>query len=134
MKNKHLQKLINKLVEASFKDGKIIESQITKSIKALKSLPSYLAIEALSEYLKGLKRVERQHTMYIETVIPLSSVQLKKIKKIVEKKVKVTKVVTSINPDILGGFKLKVGDEVWDETLRGKIMQVKEAIRGEVRN
>lgn len=127
-KSKLLQKTITKLVQVSFKDGKIVESQVTKSIKALKSLPRYEAIQALSEYLKQLKRMMRQHTMYIETVIPLSPTQIKKAKKIVEKKVKITKVLVNINPEILGGFKLRIGDEIWDETLLGKINQVKEAI------
>lgn len=127
-KSKLLQKTITKLVEASFKDGKLVESQVVKSIKTLKALPRYAAILALSEYLKGIKREERKHTMYIETTTPLSPIQIKKAKKIVEKKVKITKVITSINPEILGGFKLRIGDEIWDESLMGKIMQVKEAI------
>lgn len=127
-KDKQLQKLVRKLVEISFKDGKIVESEVTKSIKVLKSLTMPQAIEALSEYLKELKRLERFHTMYIETVIPLNPAQFKKIKRIVERKTKITKVVTSLNTDILGGFKLRVGDEIWDETILGKINQVKEAI------
>lgn len=127
-KNKLLQKTINKLVEASFKDGKILESQVIKSIKALKSLPRYEAIKALTEYLKGIKREERKHTMYLETVVPLSHTQIQKAKKNAEKKVKITKVITNINPEILGGLKLRIGDEIWDESLVGKINQVKEAI------
>lgn len=127
-KSKLLQKTINKLVEVSFKDGRIVESQVTKSIKTLKSLPRYEAIQALTEYLKGIKRIERGHTMYIETTIPLSSAQIKRAKKIVERRVKITKVLVSINPEILGGFKLRIGDEIWDESLVGKINQVKEAI------
>jgi len=127
-KSKLLQKTITKLTEASFRDGKMVESQVVKSIKALKSLPKYEAIQALTEYLKGIKRTERTHTMYIETVIPLSPVQIKKAKKIVEKKVRITRVITNINPEILGGFKLKIGDEIWDETILDKINQVKEAI------
>lgn len=127
-KNKQLQKLIKKLVQISFKDGKIVESQVTKSIKALKSLPKYEAIEALTKYLNELKRLERKHTIHIETSIPLSADYLKKIKKIVEKKVKITKVLVKVNPGMLGGFKLRVGDEVWDESLVGRINQVKEAI------
>lgn len=128
MKNKYLKKLVSKLIGLSFKEGRLVESQVIKSIKALKSLPSHLAIEALTQYLKQLKRLERQHTMFIETVIPLNSVQLKKIKKIMEKKVKVTKVITQINFSILGGFILKVGDEVWDQSILDKVNQVKEAI------
>ena len=128
MKNKYLQKIIQRLAESSFKDGKMIESQVIKAIKILKSLPKYEAIKALSEYLTQIKREERKHTMYIETVISLSPQQIKKAKKIVEKKEKITKIVTNINPEILGGFKLKIGDEIWDESLMGKINQVKEVI------
>ncbi len=129
-KNKQLQKTVTKLMEMSFKDGKIIESQVVRSIKALKLLPRNEAIFALTEYCKLLKRKERAHTMYLETVVPLSLEVIKKAKKIVERTVKITKVVTQINPEILGGFKLRVGDEVWDETILGKINQVKEVIRG----
>lgn len=127
-KSKLLQKTIHKLVEASFKDGKLVESQVIKSIKALKFLSRADGIFALSEYLKQLKRKEREHTMYIETTIPLSSTQIKKAKKIVEKKVKITKILVNINPEILGGFKLKIGDEIWDESILGKINQIKEVI------
>lgn len=143
-KDKQLQKLINKLVEKGFVDGKIIENQVTKAIKFLKSLPRTDAIWALSEYLKLLRRKEREHTMYIETTIPLSTEQIKKAKKIVERKVnpsvtlrvngersqtiKITKVLVNINPEILGGFKLRIGDEIWDESILGKIQKVKEAI------
>lgn len=125
-----LQNTVNKLVGLSFKDGKMVELQVARSIKALKSLPKSAAIQALSEYLKALKRKERMHTMYIETTIPLSAAQIKKMKKVVEKKVKITKVLVNINPDILGGFRIKIGDEIWDESILGKILQVKEAISG----
>lgn len=129
-KDKKLQKIIKKLIEVSFSDGKIVEGQVVRSIKLLKSQPTPQAILSLSEYLKELKRLERKHTMYIETSFPLTSSQLLKAKKIVEKKTLITKVITNINPDILGGFKLRVGDEVWDETLLNKIHQVKEVISG----
>lgn len=128
MTNKNIKKIVQKLVEVSFKDGKMVESQVTMSIKALKSLPRSQAIEALTEYLKQLKHKQRQHTLYLETVVPLSFTQINKIKKIVEKKTRITKVIAQINPDILGGFKLRVGDEVWDESIVGKVMQIKEAI------
>lgn len=128
--DKQLKKTVTGLVELSFRDGKAIESQVIKSIRVLKLLPQNKAIQALSEYLQGIKRLDRQHTMYIETVIPLSVLQIKKMKKIIEKKVKITKVVAQINPEILGGFKLKAGDEIWDESVLGRIGQVREAIRG----
>ena len=126
--NKLLQKTINKLVEASFKDGRMIEYKVTKSIKALKSLPTIDTIWALSEYLKGLKREERKHTMILETAVRLSPAQINRAKRIIGRQVKITKVKVNINPEILGGFKLKVGDEVWDESLVGKLDLIKEEL------
>ncbi|MDD5147280.1 MAG: F0F1 ATP synthase subunit delta [Candidatus Daviesbacteria bacterium] len=130
MTKKELQKKVAKLVNISFKDGRMVESCAVKSIKALKSLPRYEAIFALSEYLKGIRRIEREHTLYIETLVPLSPAQVKKAKKLAEKKTQITKVLVNINPEILGGFKLKIGDEIWDESVLGKISQVKEVIQG----
>lgn len=135
IKNKQLQRIITLLVEGSFNEGKMAENQVLKSIKILKSLSASVSIQALSEYLKALKRKMREHTIYIESAIPLSSVQVEKIKKIIVKKslpagrqAKITKVLVNVNAEILGGFKLRVGDEVWDESVVGKLTQVKEAI------
>lgn len=129
-KDKHLNKVVKKFVEASFKDGKMIETQVSKSIKILKLLSNSQAILALTEYLKQLKRQERKYTLYIESAIAPSSVQIKKIKKVVERKTRISKVLVNVNPEILGGFKLKIGDEIWDESILGKINQVKEVISG----
>ncbi len=127
-KDKQLLKMVTLLIKASFSEGKIIERQVTKSIKILKSLPRSKSIPAMLEFLKGLKRQEREHTLYIETTTPLSSDQINKAKKIVERKTKITKVIVSINSEILGGFKLRVGDQIWDESILEKINQVKEVI------
>lgn len=129
-KDKHLNKVVKKFVEASFKDGQMIETQVSKSIKILKLLSNSQAILALTEYLKQLKRQERKYTLYIESAISPSSVQIKKIKKVVERKTRISKVLVNVNPEILGGFKLKIGDEIWDESILGKINQVKEVISG----
>ncbi|MBU1032273.1 F0F1 ATP synthase subunit delta [Patescibacteria group bacterium] len=127
-KNKQLQHMVKKLVSISFKDEKIVESQVVRSIRLLKSLPKSEAIQALQEYLKGIKRQEREHTLVIETATPLSSKQIKKAKEIIEKKVRIFKVKVCINPEILGGFKLTVGDNIWDGSLLGSIYQIKEVV------
>jgi len=80
--------------------------------------------------LRQLKRKEREHTLYIETAIPLTPEQIKKMKKIVEKKVKITKVLVNSNTGILGGFKIRIGDEIWDDSISGRIEKVKEVIQG----
>lgn len=127
-KNKKLLNLIRKLAGLSFENGEIRKSQVLESIKVLKSLPSYLSIFSLSAYLKEVKRLENKHTMYIETVVPLDTKELKMVKAF-GKKEKITKIVTDINRSIIGGIKFKVDDQVWDGSLLGKINQVKETVR-----
>lgn len=128
-KSKELQKLARQLSELSFKDGKILDSKVGKSIKVLKTLPKYAAIEALSEYLNDLKRKVREHTMYIDTVVPLSPAQIQAFKKNV-KNMTITKVLVNIDPEILGGFKMRIGDELLDGSVSGRIAQVREVIYG----
>lgn len=134
-KGKYLSKLAQRLAQSSFNDGRLVESQVTKAIKLLKSFPKYYSIEVLGQYLKAVKRIERQYTMVVEIAIPILPPTVKKMKKIVEKRnlpegkqVKITKVVVYVNPEILGGFKLRIGDEIYDESVLGKIIQVKEAV------
>jgi len=127
---KKLEKIINKSIKASFKDNRLFEPKVVRLIKYFKSLPSQQSIYALSEYLKGIKRIERARTMIIETSHPLSLGQVQGIKRIVSKKYGINKLESQINPNILGGFKIKIGDEVIDETIQNKINQVKEVISG----
>lgn len=135
-KDKHLLKIVRILARDSFSDSKLVEAKVTRAIKTLKALPRSKAIFAIQEFLIALKRKEREHTLYIEATQPLSGSQIQKLKQVVEKKEsklllrkKITRVLVNLNPQVLGGIRLKVGDEIWDETVAGKITQIKEAIR-----
>lgn len=125
-KNKRLESIVKKLVKSSFKNEKITESSVVRAIKFLKSLPGTESIYALSEFLKGLKREERQHTLVIETSGSLSSAQVKKMTKLVGEKI--NKVTIKINPEILGGVRLHLGDNIWDLSVLGYMTEVKEVI------
>lgn len=134
-KNKHLLNIVNDLISASFIDGKVIDSSVKRSVKLLKSLPVSQAIESLSEYLKSFKRIEKEHAMYIDTAISLSAAQVNKLKKSLLKmqnrnQPKITKVSVQVKPKILGGFVVKIGDNIWDESILGKAYALKGALTG----
>lgn len=123
--DKQLKKIILKSVQESFSFGRLLESQVVKNIKLYKSLPTSAAISALTEYLKGIKRKLRQHTLVVETTCPLSLKQVEKIRRIVAKKYQITKLESKINPDILGGVRFRVGDEIYDESIQSRITQLR---------
>lgn len=129
--DKQLKKTILNSVQQSFNNGRLLETQVVRHIKLYKSLPTPKAISALTEYLKGVKRKLRKHTLVVETTCPLSLKQVEKIKRIVAKKYQITKLESKINLDILGGVKFRVGDDIYDESIQSRVTQLREVLEKE---
>lgn len=128
-KDRKLQKLVNRLVEMSFDmHGRVIEENVRRFTRTLRLLPSSQAALALSGYLEGLKRNIKQTTLEIETTLPLSLAQVKKVASLLRTKHQVTDIKNSVDPNILGGMRIRIGDMVYDDTITRKIAQVREAI------
>jgi F0F1-type ATP synthase delta subunit len=127
-KNKHLDPIIAQAVKASFKDGKLIESQAGKLVKIFKKLPKNEAIYLISSYLKGLRREMAFHELVLESAIPLSKSETDSIKNRLAKSYQLTFIRSVQNADVLGGVKVKVADTVYDYSLKNKIAQVKEVL------
>src|SRR5258708_3456454 len=128
-KNRHLDPIIKQAVDASFKDGKIVESQVTMLVNSFKKLSRMEAIYLVSGFLKGLKRELAKHTLIIESAIPLSKSEMSEIKKHLKQLI-ITNEQLIINPNLLGGIRAKVADTVYDYSLKAKLVQLKEVIHG----
>lgn len=133
MNTKQLHKIVDKCVEASIKDGKISDASIKRCIKMLKQLPRAEAIVSLQLYKKGLQRALDQSTLTIESVVRLPAAMTKKISAVVNCQLKITQTValrtkTILNPSLLGGLRLKIGDVVIDDSVSNRIEQLKERI------
>ncbi len=128
---KHLRELVKKSVCESFnKTGKLNSTAVEKLTKAFRSLPSYEAIPALSEYLNGIKRIISQSTLTIETSLSLTKTDTQKITRLLEKHYQISQTQTQINPDLLGGIRIKIGDLVVDDSLNSKIERIGVVIHG----
>lgn len=128
MKNKKLQTEINKLVEQSFNRAKADEKFITKVTASLKKLNTAESVIALTLYLKGLKRKIAENTLIVESAIKLSNTELKSVEKMVKREVYRAEQV--LNPSLLGGLRIKIGDEFLDFSLKSRIHQVTQRIKG----
>ena len=128
MKNKRkLKKLAARYVEYSYPQGKTDDSRITKIMGDLKSLPRSQAIYIISKFLKGVRRRKGLTTLIIESASALPKNQIEKIVGKLKKEFVITDVKNVVNPFILGGFKVTIGDSVLDYSLGGKISQMREA-------
>ncbi|MBJ6297930.1 F0F1 ATP synthase subunit delta, partial [Staphylococcus aureus] len=67
----------------------------------------------------------------IESTYELSQEELDKIVKLVTQQTKLSKVIvdTKINPDLIGGFRVKVGTTVLDGSVRNDLVQLQRKFR-----
>jgi len=94
------------------KDGKLLE------------LSSVLK-EAAKTHLKSQDLFE----VVVESVIPLSAEQEKRIQKKLSESISQKLIIKNIiNPEIIGGLKIFLGDTEIDGSLRGKILRLKKKI------
>ncbi|MDO8429187.1 MAG: F0F1 ATP synthase subunit delta [Candidatus Daviesbacteria bacterium] len=128
--NLRAQKLVRKLVTTTFsKDGNLSESKVKEYLKMITSLKSSRLI-FLKAYLKILKSEVLKRTLILESSTVLNQVEQTKISQVFAKKFQVTTVLNQINPSLLGGIRVKIGDMLFDNTVAGKINKIGESIRG----
>lgn len=129
MKEKRkLKRIAAKSVRLSVAEGKIDHSKATIAIKKLKSLPKNQAIYVISKYLKGLRRKKVENTAVVESAVPLSKEQLDEVYNKLSKEFVINKIENKVDPNILGGIKVRVGDMILDLSLQNKIDQVGKVI------
>lgn len=128
--NKQLSKVIDSLMKTAFKsDGNLDQKQVETQVKALKTLPVPDCIIVLSEYLRRIKFELNKTTLEIETSIPLSQSQTKQITDAVKVDHQISAIKSTINPSLLGGVRVKIGDVVYDDSVARRILQLGEEIR-----
>jgi F-type H+-transporting ATPase subunit delta len=128
-KSKKLLNLVRKMVADSYKDGKLLDSKVRSYTAQIKKFNLPQAIFILKEYIKELKRVQSEKTLEIETATPLSPLQVSKIKSEFGKDLQIAQTNVIINPSLMGGLRVRLGDMIYDDTVTAKITQIGGAIR-----
>ena len=127
--SKEINRVIDHYMKTSFgKNGDINSGEVERHVKALKTLPTPQSIVALSEYTRRIRTELQKTTLEIETAIPLSSGQIHQITQVLKAEHKISAVKSIVNPSILGGIKVKIGDVVYDDSVSRKILQLGENI------
>lgn len=126
--HKQLRKIVDEATRASFKEGRLLEKEVLKFVKIFKQLGAVEAIAALSYYLKGIKRVVGQYTMVVESTEKLTSGQMQQIENSLNTRYIIHNTIYRLNSSLLGGIKVRIGDSIFEDSIRSKIKQVKEAI------
>lgn len=128
-KNTPIDKIVAELVKVSFHDNRLYKPKVDQIIKVLGGLSKGTAIRALTLYMKGLKQYLGQYRLTIESSVPLTKTQIDQIEELINQSHPIFETEVNINPDLLGGIKIRIGDNIYDDSLVDKIEQLKERIR-----
>lgn len=130
-KNKQLEKRVDQFMKDTFsKNGEIDSQKVKVYVKSLKALPIPDSILALALYLRRIKTESEKTTLEIETAIPLSLSQMGQIAQALKAEHEIRSVKSKINPSLLGGLRVKIGDVVYDDSVSRRILQLGESIQG----
>lgn len=125
---KSLKKQAIKASELTFKSGKLDENVAKKFINAFKKLPLNESITSLNYFLQAVKRETDKITLTVESVLKLPPAEIKVIENNFKKEFKVLETQTKLNSSLLGGIKVKIGDIIFDNSLKSRVTQIKEAL------
>ncbi len=127
--NKDSRKLSRQLFQSSFADGKLDNTRIAAVVESILSAKPrhYLAI--LKDYHRLIRlEVEKRHAI-IESAAALSAETSRAVEN--DLKSKYGGDLTTdfrVNADLIGGLRIKIGNDVWDGSVRNRLARLSEEI------
>lgn len=120
--NKEIRQLSRALLRASFTDGQLDQGRVASVVKSLidKKPRNYLAV--LENYKRLLRLEVEKRTATIESAAELSAEIRSRVLSDLNQKYGTDLIANFIvNPDLLGGMRIRVGDDVWDSSVRNRL-------------
>ena len=125
---KSIKKQAVKAAELSFKSGKLDETVAKKFVKSFKALPLSEAVISLNYFLQALRRELGKTTLTIESVVKVPKSEIQSLETGFKRQFQILQTNEGLNPSLLGGIKVRIGDVIFDDSLKSRINQVKEAL------
>lgn len=127
--NKETRQLSRALLRSSFTDGQLDPGRISALVKSLieKKPRNYRGV--LDTYKRLLRLEIEKRTATIETASEISDETGREIVANLIQKYGVgldTKFV--VNPELLGGMRIRVGSDVWDSSVRNKLQRLQQQL------
>lgn len=120
-KNKQLDKVVDQSLRSAIKGDKLDESKVKSTITEFKKMTLTDSIYALNTFKKGLSKFIEKHTLTIYSPVELPGAIITKIKNSLGSEYSVQNTASEIDSSLLAGFKFKIGDTIFDSSLRSSL-------------
>jgi F-type H+-transporting ATPase subunit delta len=126
---KEAQKTSRQLLKLSFTDGKLDEHKVNQVVQSvLTEKPRHFG-EVLKDYQRLLRLEVAKHHAVVESATALNT----NLSNLLVTKLKARygddlTIEFTTNPTLLGGLRVKLGDDVWDGSVRNRLRTLQEQI------
>lgn len=127
--NKEIRQLSRQLLRASFTDGQLDQGKIGSLVESLIARKPRHYINVLENYQRLLRLEVEKRRARIESASELSSEVKEPIIQNLKRKYGQDLIPEfSINPELLGGMKIRVGSDVWDGSVRNRLDRLQQQL------
>jgi len=127
--NKETRQLSKELLRASFVDGRLDSGRVSSLLKSLVEKKPRHHIQVLEAYKRLLRLEVEKRTATIETATELGPDAGQKI--VENLKLRYGTDLTArfvVNPELLGGMRIRVGSDVWDSSVRNRLHRLQQQL------
>ena len=127
--NKETRQLSKGLLRASFTDGQLDSGRVASLVKSLIEKKPRHYIQVLEAYQRLLRLEVEKRTATIETATELPPDAAAQI--LANLKRKYGSDLTArfvVNPELLGGMRIRVGSDVWDSSVRNRLHRLQQQL------
>jgi F-type H+-transporting ATPase subunit delta len=127
--NREIRQLSREMLRASFTDGQLDTGRISSLVDSLIARKPRHYIDILKNYRRLLRLELEKRRARIETANEMDSATSSELVSNLKKKYGTdltTEVV--VNPELLGGMRIRVGSDVWDGTVRNRLERLQQEL------
>src|SRR5213082_4033994 len=127
--NKEIRRLSREMLRASFTDGQLDPGRIKSLVDSLIEKKPRHYIDVLKNYRRLLRLEVEKRRARVETASELDSTTSSKLVANLRKKYG-NDLATEffVNPQLLAGMRIQVGNDVWDGTVRGRLERLQQQL------
>ncbi len=127
--NKEIRQLSREMLRASFTDGQLDPGRITSLVDSLITRKPRRYIDVLKNYKRLLRLELENRRATIETASEVDVATISELAANLKKKYgSDLKTEFVVNPELLGGMRIRVGSDVWDGTVRNRLERLQQQL------
>ena len=127
--NKEIRTLSREMLRASFIDGRLDPGRISSLVDSLIERKPRFYVDVLRNYHRLLRLEVEKRQARVESAAPLDEPVAARIaNRLKEKYGDDLQAVFTVDPGLLGGVRVRVGNDVWDGSVRNRLERLQQQL------